>query len=94
MMEYGNTVGGLGLGMGMLGTWLGVFLLPLLIWSLAWKGWALWKAARNDSPVWFVILLVVNTVGILEILYIFLFSGDKTKLPLVKTKKLARSRKK
>ncbi len=46
----------------------------LLIWSLIWKGLALWKAARLGSKVWFVILLVVNTVGILEILYLYAFS--------------------
>ena len=45
-----------------------------LIWSLAWKGVALWKASQNRSKVWFVVLLVVNTMGILEILYIFWLS--------------------
>lgn len=45
-----------------------------MVWSLAWKLGALWKSARNGSLVWFIILGVVNTVGILEILYIFVFS--------------------
>jgi hypothetical protein len=49
----------------------GIWLLLLLIWTIPWKGYALWLAARNDSPWWFIILLVVNTVGILEIIYIF-----------------------
>jgi len=49
-------------------------LILLSVWTLAWKGLALWKSARNKSPVWFLILLLVNTLGILEILYIFLFS--------------------
>lgn len=44
-----------------------------VIWSFAWKGFALWKAARNDQSVWFVALLVINTVGILEIVYISFF---------------------
>jgi len=43
-------------------------------WSLPWKGYALWKAARKSQPWWFVALLVVNTVGIFEIMYIFIFS--------------------
>lgn len=51
-----------------------IFLVILAIWTIPWKGWALWKSARNNSKVWFVILLIMNTVGILEILYIFLFS--------------------
>jgi hypothetical protein len=49
------------------------FLIPLMIWSIFWKGWALWRAAKNDSKPWFVALLIVNTLGILEILYIFVF---------------------
>ena len=51
-----------------------VLLVIILIWVGVWKGLALWKSARLTQPVWFVALLVVNTVGILEILYLFLFS--------------------
>jgi hypothetical protein len=50
-----------------------------LIWSAVWKGFALWKAAKKDSKYWFIALLVVNTLGILEILYLFVFSEMKTK---------------
>ncbi len=51
-----------------------IFLVILAIWSVPWKGIALWKAARNKSLAWFVVLFIVNTAGILEILYIFVFS--------------------
>lgn len=54
--------------------WLQQFLpmLPFLIlWSLFWKGLALWHAGRRGQPWWFVILLIVNTLGILEIIYLF-----------------------
>ena len=51
----------------------------LAIWSLIWKGIALWKAARNGSKAWFVVMLVLNTVGILEIVYIFFFANKKEK---------------
>ena len=55
----------------------------IAIWSLIWKGWALWRASRNYQKVWFMVLLVVNTVGILEILYLFVFSKKKEKnLPM------------
>jgi hypothetical protein len=47
-------------------------LLALLVWSLVWKGIALWKAARLSHRKWFIALLVVNTLGLLEIAYIFL----------------------
>jgi len=46
----------------------------ILVWSLVWKGLALWKSSKKNSPIWFVVLLVVNTIGILEILYLFIFS--------------------
>ena len=42
----------------------------IVIWSLAWKGIALWKAAQLSQKKWFILLLIVNTFGILEILYI------------------------
>jgi len=48
------------------------------IWTLPWKGFALWKSARLGQKWWFIILLLVNTIGILEILYIFIFSKKKT----------------
>lgn len=40
-------------------------------WTVVWKGTALWKAARKESKFWFIILLLVNTIGLLEIAYIF-----------------------
>jgi hypothetical protein len=40
------------------------------IWSLCWKGVALWKAAQLSHKRWFVVLLLVNTFGILDIIYI------------------------
>ena len=55
----------------------------ILIWSLVWKGFALWKAGRLNQPIWFVALLVINTAGILEILYLFVFS-EKLKKSTVK----------
>ena len=42
---------------------------PVVVDSV--EGLALWHAARRGQPWWFVILLVVNTVGILEIIYLF-----------------------
>ena len=44
------------------------------IWTVPWKGIALWKAARNGHNRWFVALLILNTLAILEIVYIFIFS--------------------
>lgn len=49
----------------------------LAVWSIIWKGIALWKAAQNGDKKWFIAILVVNTIGILEILYIYVFSKKK-----------------
>jgi len=54
-----------------------LLLLGVLLWTLPWKGVALWKAARNSHKKWFVVLLVINTLAILEIVYIFFFSKKK-----------------
>lgn len=63
--------------MGVFGAAFSLFIIPLMIWSLAWKGYALWKAAKADSKPWFIALLLINTMGILEILYIYVFSKSK-----------------
>jgi hypothetical protein len=41
------------------------------VWSIVWKGIALWQAARRDQLGWYIALLIINTLGILEIIYIF-----------------------
>ncbi|MCU0642070.1 MAG: DUF5652 family protein [archaeon] len=46
----------------------------LIVWSLVWKGLSMWKAAKLDSKPWFIALLVLNTAGILDILYIYVFA--------------------
>jgi len=47
-----------------------VLVAAVVIWSLIWKGLALWRAARAQQPAWFVVLLVANTAGLLEIAYL------------------------
>lgn len=49
----------------------------LLVWSIAWKGFALWRASKNDQKNWFIAILVINTLGILEIVYLFAFAKKK-----------------
>jgi methionyl-tRNA synthetase len=47
-----------------------VVLYPLIVWSVIWKGLALWRAARLRQAGWYIALLVINTVGIFEIIYL------------------------
>lgn len=45
-------------------------LIPLAVWSIIWTGFALWHAARRGEKWWFIVFLLVHTVGILEIVYL------------------------
>ena len=44
------------------------------VWEFGWKGWALWRAAQNKDKAWFILLLIVNSLAVLPIAYIFIFS--------------------
>jgi len=46
-------------------------LVPLILWTLFWKISALWVAAQANHKKWFIALSIINTFGILEIIYIF-----------------------
>lgn len=66
-----------------------LLILLALAWVLPWKGIALWRAARNDQKSWFWFVLVVNTLGLLEILYIFVFAKKKAEDPTAAEKAAA-----
>ena len=48
-----------------------ILLVILFLWTIPWKVYALWLAAKRDDKKWFVLLIIINTLGILEIIYIF-----------------------
>lgn len=67
--------------MGGFGDWVGfdnpagiLVLIIVALWSLFWKGLALWHAGRRGEAGWFVAILLINTLGILEIIYLFGFA--------------------
>lgn len=68
---------GLSAAVGLTG-WLLALFVVLAIWELIWKGIGLWKAGRNNQIIWFVFILILNTVGILPIIY--LIWGQKKKV--------------
>lgn len=62
------------------GLFAGSFLFLLIVvtlWSAVWKGFALWKSARNSQLYWFIAMLIINTAGLLEIMYLLFFQGKK-----------------
>lgn len=58
----------------------------IAVWTLPWKIMALWRAAKRGEKLWFIILLVVNSLAIPGILYIYVFSRQKSLLSQIKEK--------
>jgi len=71
-------------------------LLVAFTWSIFWKGIAWWKSARRGHVIWFIVFFFVHTLGILEILYVYLFSEiklDEVKKGKTKIKSKTKKRK-
>ena len=69
-------------------------LVVVFVWSFVWKLLALWKSARKNHLVWFIAMGILNTMGILEILYIYVFSDmAKSKRSVQSKPKQAKKRK-
>lgn len=56
-----------------------IYLLPIIIWELYWKGVGLWRAAKLDHQKWFIAILILNTLGILPIIYLLILRNKKSK---------------
>lgn len=50
----------------------------IVLWTIILKGYALWYAARSGQKRWFIALLVLNTLGFLEIIYLVWFRKTST----------------
>jgi len=64
----------------------------LLVWTIVWKALGLWKAARKGDLAWFIIMLIINTAGILPIIYIYLVNRDRKVVKKAVIKKPARKK--
>lgn len=54
-------------------------LILIMLWVLPWKGYSMWLAARRKDKKWFVLLLIINSLAILDIIYIFFVAKRKEK---------------
>ncbi|MBU0611941.1 hypothetical protein KKA39_02430 [Patescibacteria group bacterium] len=52
-------------------------LVLIVVWTLFWKIYAVWTAVKNNHKGWFVAVLILNTFGILEIIYLFYIAKKK-----------------
>ncbi|GEM_PF-5561052 len=50
------------------------WLLYVSLLTLPIKAYALWQASRLSQKIWFILLFVSNTLGILDILYLLLIA--------------------
>ena len=55
-------------------------LILITLWTLPWKGYALWTASKRGEMKWFIALLVLNTLALLEIFYIFVIAKAHKKV--------------
>ena len=56
-----------------------VLIVLAVIWSGIWKAFALYRAGKVHDPGWFVLLLILNTAGILDIFYLFMISKRQSR---------------
>lgn len=50
------------------------WLLIVIVWDLVWRCLAVWKSTKNNHPVWSILFVLFATIGILPIIYLFIFS--------------------
>jgi hypothetical protein len=64
------------------------FFVIIMLWTLPWKGYSLWTSARMGHKKWFIALIILNTLAILDIFYIFYIAKKSPKdfLKALKTK--------
>ncbi len=63
-------------------------LIIAVLWTLPWKGYALWLSAKHNQKKWFIAIIIFNTFGLLEIFYIFFIQKKTPKqiLNVIKSK--------
>lgn len=50
--------------------WFLPVIICIMLWETIWKIIAMWRSARNKHLAWFICIAVINTVGILPIIYL------------------------
>lgn len=63
-----------GIGFGMFAVLL-LVVFVVAIGSFILKAYALWTSARRGEQGWFIALLLINTMGILELVYLYFVVG-------------------
>lgn len=56
-----------------------IIVIILTVWTVVWKIYSVWNAAKHNNKKWFILLLLLNTAGILDMIYIFKILKKDTK---------------
>ncbi len=59
-----------------------VIVIFLGIVVILFKGLGLWHSARQSQKWWFIAILILNTMGILPLIYLFFFRSNREKLDI------------
>ena len=71
-----------------------MMLILLSVWELVWKGFGLWHSAQSKQKGWYIAILLLNTAGLLPIIYLLWFKPKhKRETPLKASTKSVRKRK-
>ena len=69
-----------------------IIFMILGVWELIWKGIAMWDTAKKGKSTWFVFILILNTVGILPLVYLLFFKDKKKKGSVVVQKNVKKKK--
>ena len=59
-------------------SWFIPLIIILAIWDMIWKIVAMWYASRDNQKMWYILLAIINSIGVLPILYLLVIrKGDK-----------------
>ncbi len=65
---------------------LGLIVILSLAWTFFWKGIALWRAANSKQKYWFAFMVLpLNTLGLIELPYLFFFAKKRLTLQEIKS---------
>lgn len=59
--------------------WFWILIIIISIWSMVWKGLGLYKAGNKKDKPWFIAMFLLNTAGILPMIYLYLKRKKKRK---------------
>jgi len=74
--------------------WVIIILATIILWDAIWRGFALWTAAKYQQKGWFIALLLINSIGILPIIYLLGYKPKRKSQNIVLTKSVKNSKRK